>query len=824
LYDDKCQIIIYHRLYAALTICIIVYEFIWIGIIQMKILQISTFDIKGGAARATYRLHRGLREMDQDCLMLVRYKGTNDDSVIRTLPRTLRYRDDRDFFLNAVIQGQYIDKNRTDISNTTFSLPYPGYDLSRLSLVREADIINLHWVAQYQSPLTLYRLFSLGKPIVWTLHDQWAFTGGCHYSAGCGKFERSCENCPQLADDPFGLTAAVLSDKKVFFKDARLTVVTPSRWMAGCAKRSCLFRDLRVEVIPNALETDFFTPLSKQKAKERMGIGGEVLTLLFGGEDGSEKRKGFKELMAVVECCLKDRRFHGLVESGRLRLICFGRPSDRIANLGIPFTALGYLNSEEKIRDAYAGADIFVLPSLEDNLPNTMLEAMSCATPVVAFDVGGMPDLIEDGVNGILVPPGDVYKMSHAICSLLIASKARQAMGEKCRHKMENEFALTVQAGRYLRLYEDLIGTHLAGEDGLSPETEKKIFQSGFGMDLAGEVSTTFEPGVGVYFNDGYENFVAKALKGFAFTIYSKWQTAETDRNARLAVIGKQSERLSQLESEVDRWLGESRKLQERCLKLRAERNELRCKVDHLVNQVEQIERDRSERSSVIESQGERIASLEAEVDLWLGESKRLQEELVELRAERNELKAYTDHLQTHIETIEADREERLKVIESQGERIASLEAEVDRWLGESKRLQKELFELKAQRSQPKAYTDHLHRHIETIEADREERLKVIESQGERIASLEAEVDRWLGESKRLQKELVELRAQRSEPKAYTDHLHRHIDTIEAEREEKLKFIESQGERVEALESGKSYWSLKAGRFLKQFKRSKQRK
>jgi glycosyltransferase involved in cell wall biosynthesis len=226
----------------------------------MKIVQISTYDTSGGAAIAAYRLNRGLHQIGQDCGMLVRHKDSSDNSVHSVTATKNDENSDEKFFLEVAIQEHYIDSHRTDISNTIFSLPYPGYDLSTLPLVRSSDLLNLHWVAQYQSPLTLHKLFSLHKPIVWTLHDQWAFTGGCHYAAGCKKYERDCAGCPQLDHDGLNLTAAVLEDKAEVLKGGNLTIVTPSRWMASCSRESRLLKGFRTEVIPNSLETDVFRP------------------------------------------------------------------------------------------------------------------------------------------------------------------------------------------------------------------------------------------------------------------------------------------------------------------------------------------------------------------------------------------------------------------------------------------------------------------------------------------------------------------------------------------------------------------------------------
>jgi len=790
----------------------------------MKILQISTYDIKGGAARAAYRLHRGLRGMGHDCRMVVRYKDTLDESVWRIVPRPNRQRDDRGFFLDVVIQGQYIDAHRTDISNTLFSLPYPGYDLSRLPMAQEADIINLHWVAQYQSPLTLKRLFDLGLPVIWTLHDQWPFTGGCHYAAGCERYRGECDGCPQLSDDPFGLPGAVLKDKKSFFKDARLTIVTPSRWMAGCARESSLFRDLRVEVIPNSLEVDVFAPIPKKEAKVHFGLSADTCTLLFGAEYGTEKRKGLIELRSAVASCLADHRFQDLLQRDRVKMICFGNPGADLTSTGIPVISLGYRRSDEEVRLAYSAADIFVQASLEDNLPNTLLESMSCGTPVVAFDVGGMPDLVEDGATGRLVPFRDTFQMGEAIRSLLFDPDRRERMGKECRKRMENGFALSVQARGYSDLYQELIGETGVKKAPLLCETtadSAPVDSEAGGPNL---LTAHQAPGVGVHLNAVYRGIVSKSSMEFAPYAHAKWQAAEVDRDARLTVIGGQSQRISSLESEVDRWLRETRRLQEAHRLLEAERNELRSYADHLRRQIETIEADRDARLAVIGGQSERISRLESEVDRWLGETRRLQEAYGLVEAERNELNSYTDHLRRQIgsievernelrncreilrqqiDAIEADRAARLDVIETQGARIAELEADIGRRFWSKKRLQA-FVSMEEERNELRLYADHLHQQIGACEADRAARLEVIEAQGARISQLESEVDRWLGETKRLQQAHGLVEAERNELKSYVEHLLTQIRGIETERNELMAYKESLHERVEEIEADRA--------------------
>jgi len=477
----------------------------------MKILQISTYDVNGGAARAAYRLHRGLCGIGQDCRMVVKNKRSQDDSVLLADAEEKPENPNEDFFLSAVIQPYYIDSYRTEVSNTLFLLPYPGYDLSELPVLQSADIINLHWLAQFQSPFTLHLLFSLGKPVVWTLHDHWAFTGGCHYSAGCEKYRTDCTECRQLGDDPFNLPAAILKDKLEFFKDADLTVVTPSRWMADCARQSRLFNDLRIEVIPNSLETDIYVPSSKPEAKKEIGILPESITLLFGAIDGSEKRKGFLELTSAIQFCREKPAFQKLLQDDRIRLICFGRPSEELESIGVPFVALGHLSSDEEIRTAYSAADIFLLPSLEDNLPNTILESMSCGTPVVAFDVGGLPDMVTNGVTGYLVPLSDTRKMGETIIGLILNPHLRKAMGQKGRETVEKEYPLNVQAKRYSDLYREL---HRGNK--LSNQTAPTDVAADTAWKPAGDkgsFSVPMKTAIGPYFREIYDRVLMKALR-----------------------------------------------------------------------------------------------------------------------------------------------------------------------------------------------------------------------------------------------------------------------------------------------------------------------
>jgi glycosyltransferase involved in cell wall biosynthesis len=285
---------------------------------------VSKRDYLAGAAKASYRLHKGLNLIGMESFMLVKEKKAHDDKVLQVVASEGSSGSEEKNIIQA-IQRRYIDENRTPLTNTKFTFPYPGYDLSGLEIVKQADIINLHFIASFQSCETIRKLLLSGKSVVWTLHDQWALTGGCHYSAGCEKYKSDCLGCPQLADDPYQIPHKVLAHKRSLIDKSRLFIVTPSKWLSRVAKESLLFGELMTEVIPNAVETDLFRPGSdKGESKERLGIPADVITMLFGSASGNIKRKGLEKLRDALEICNNNRKFKKLVIKEKIKVLCFG--------------------------------------------------------------------------------------------------------------------------------------------------------------------------------------------------------------------------------------------------------------------------------------------------------------------------------------------------------------------------------------------------------------------------------------------------------------------------------------------------------------------
>jgi glycosyltransferase involved in cell wall biosynthesis len=431
----------------------------------MKIALLSTFDRDGGAAVAASRLHRGLRLLQQDSWLLVKCKSGRDPHTVQIDAPGPDIKKQEGLF--RLIEELNYTRNRTSLSNTRFSLSYPGYGMAKNPVVQAADIVNLHWVALFQSVESVAQMMQTARPVVWTLHDMNPFSGGCHYSAGCLRYRTDCVDCPQLRENAWQLPARILQ-RKIKYWRRNLTIVTPSRWLAACARQSSVFRNFRVEVIPNSLETDVFIPRDKAAAKKKLGFSPEQTLLLFSAHSDGEKRKGFNELWQALGRALQNPRFQALVAAGAVRILNLGPHNKKNLPGGSAVHNLGVIDAVDEVAAVYAAADVLVMPSLEENLANVMLEAMACSTPVLAFAVGGTPDVIRNGATGFLVPVSDCDQLADRLLELVFDRTLREQMGMNCRSLIEEKFALKDQAANYIELFGDLLKTR--PENGMIPD------------------------------------------------------------------------------------------------------------------------------------------------------------------------------------------------------------------------------------------------------------------------------------------------------------------------------------------------------------------
>ncbi|MEW6496178.1 MAG: glycosyltransferase, partial [Cyanobacteriota bacterium] len=267
------------------------------------------------------------------------------------------------------------------------------------------------------------------------------------------RYNNSCGACPQLGSQKNeDLSRWVWQRKAKAWKNLNLTIVTPSHWLAKCASSSSLFQNLRIEVIPNGLDTQQYKPIPRQVARKILNLPQDKLLILFGAMyPNSDRRKGFHFLQQALQ------RLGATAWQNQAELVIFGasRPKEPIG-LGLNAHYLGKLSDDISLAVVYAAADVFVAPSLEDNLPNTVMEAIACGTPSVAFNIGGMPDMIEHQHNGYLAKPFESEDLARGIVWVLENKERYQKLCDRARQKAEQEFTLEIQALRYKTLYSEI--------------------------------------------------------------------------------------------------------------------------------------------------------------------------------------------------------------------------------------------------------------------------------------------------------------------------------------------------------------------------------
>ncbi|AEX85585.1 glycosyltransferase [Marinitoga piezophila KA3] len=379
----------------------------------MKIVHVSTSDVEGGAAKAAYRLHKALLERGIESKMLVMSKKT-DELYIDVAKNNYM---EKYFFSNIrklnekVIWNKF--KNREN--PILFSSGKFGIDITKHPYILDANVIHLHWInANYISVKTLKKLKMLNKKIVWTFHDMWPFTGGCHYSSSCRKYEEKCGNCPILkTNNENDITRKIWNEKNKILKDLDITVITCSNWLGECAKKSSLFKEKNIYVVPNVLDNKIFKPIDKSFAREVLNLDKNRKYISFGAMNStSDPRKGWKYLKEAIT--LLNEKNPKIKE--KLELLVFGTSHSKdIEELPFKIKFMGKVYDEYTLSLLYNASDVFVAPSLEDNLPNTVLESLHCGTPVVAFNIGGMSDMIIHKQNGYLAKYKDSVDLAKGI-------------------------------------------------------------------------------------------------------------------------------------------------------------------------------------------------------------------------------------------------------------------------------------------------------------------------------------------------------------------------------------------------------------------------
>jgi glycosyltransferase involved in cell wall biosynthesis len=419
---------------------------------SLSIAHFTLADAGGGAAGAVFRLHHELlrqhvsshlyvgrktsadphtRDLSEKCLLGKRAMALS--RRLDLLPRLLRHPRANDFWS-------------------------PGWhslrDVTTMPGVIDADVLCFYWVPRgFLGIAQIGRLLTLGKPCVWRLSDMWPFTGGCHYSGSCMGFEQGCGHCPQLRSrQKHDLSSTLFASKEEHWRAGRLTVVSPSRWMADAARVSPILKGRDIRVIATGVDTTIFQPFDRAQARREWGLPEDRRLVLFGADAAlRDRRKGGSSVLMVMQQLAAQRN------PTEIALVLFG--TDEVPEGvpdGIPVYVMGTISDEARLARLYAACDVFLAPSAQENLANTVLEAMACGTPVIAYALGGMVEAIEHGGTGFLVAPGDEASLAQATAALLADDMTRHRFEVESRSRALTSFDLRTQTAKYIALYREL--------------------------------------------------------------------------------------------------------------------------------------------------------------------------------------------------------------------------------------------------------------------------------------------------------------------------------------------------------------------------------
>jgi glycosyltransferase involved in cell wall biosynthesis len=416
--------------------------------------------LSGGAASAARRIHRALRragvdsrfwharhtDLAEESLHHIEWGRGDMDTVRRVVARCLevgrRLQQKRDL-------RRHLSGHPPELEY--FSIPITHRPTRFDVAARDTDVVHLHWTAKLIDYPTFFESIPDDFPIVWTLHDMNPLTGGCHYTAGCERFVDGCGSCPLLGlRGAHDLSQRSFAVKRNAVAGKNLHVVGPSRWLAREARRSPIFAEARsFHTIPYGIDTELFSPVDRHHARQSLGVPDDAIVVAFGAVDLDNLRKGLRQLLEALSMLEDQSRVLGLL---------FGAGQPPPTDLPLPaMLAVGYVNDPRRQTLVYSAADIFVVPSMQEGFGLTGLEALSCGTPVVGFDTGGIPDFVVPGETGLLARVGDSADLAEKLGILIDDPQAAQRMGRRGREYVLAHFRQERQAEQYLNLYRELL-------------------------------------------------------------------------------------------------------------------------------------------------------------------------------------------------------------------------------------------------------------------------------------------------------------------------------------------------------------------------------
>lgn len=416
----------------------------------MKVVLLNTSERTGGAAIAANRLMKALINNGLEVKTLVLNKQTDDENVISIQSSFIKRQLAQLNFLwerwNIFMYNYFSRKNlfKVSIANT-------GFDISKHPLVKDADIIHIHWFNQgFLSLKSIKRLMLLDKPIVWTMHDLWAATGICHYPGNCEKYKEKCCNCPMLVYGKSNDLSYKIFNKKKALNLNLIRYVGCSRWMANKAKNSSLLKNANILSIPNPIDTQIFYPKDKNTVRKKWQLPVDKRLLLFSAAKISDTRKG--GIYLIEACKLLGEKYPELAQT--VEIVWMGKGDEAFFSAIKMLThTLRYISNESELVDIYSSVDAFVIPSLEDNLPNTIMESMACGTPCVGFNVGGIPEMIDHQTNGYVAEYKSAEDLAKGIYWTLFEADYKQ-LSLNARQKTMDYYSEKIVAEQYIHLYQ----------------------------------------------------------------------------------------------------------------------------------------------------------------------------------------------------------------------------------------------------------------------------------------------------------------------------------------------------------------------------------
>ena len=413
----------------------------------MRVLIVNTSEREGGAAVAANRLMDALNNNGVKAKMLVRDKETDNITVVGLKGGLLqRFR----FLWERWCVYYHLHFKRDhlfdlDMANT-------GFDITKLPEFKEADVIHLAWINQgFLSLKDIGKIINSGKAVVWTMHDLWAATGICHFTFGCEAYKGQCHNCFYLprGGKSADLSTRVFNKKKKVYYNSGIHFVACSKWLGNSARQSSLLTGLQLSVIPNPIDTHVFCPKDKRVARLHSTLPEGKRIILFVSQRVTMERKGMAYFIKAIS--LLAERYPEMKENTVIAILG-GRADEVVSQLALPSFPLGYVKNERQLVDIYNSADVFVIPSLDENLPNTIMESMACGVPSVGFKAGGIPEMIDHQKNGYVASYKDADDLAAGI-HWVLGEADKEELKMQCVQKVMSCYSQRSVAMKYVEVY-----------------------------------------------------------------------------------------------------------------------------------------------------------------------------------------------------------------------------------------------------------------------------------------------------------------------------------------------------------------------------------